>query len=713
MLCLVIDFKIKILVFTLLIFNVLNGFAQTHQEESTEKSSMRPIHILRNARIAERSGDIFTAIDYYLIYNELKPDRLKIVNKLGLLLHKEKNYPKAKEFLLSSYNADPDRYLINLFYYAQCLHSLAEYDKATKYYELFIEKGRINQELREYVRLARDFADKLKEIQGYKETPLDVIINLLDTTINKPHLEFSPIPYMDNKLIYGSLKEDNLNYYNPLKDELPVRKLYLAENIDGNWKLSGEFDTVINHNKINIGSGAFSHDKKRFYFSRCEKDYNHNNYCKIYVSHLENNEWQEPEALPEIINKPFTINTMPTMGVSRNGTDMLYFVSDRNDGIGGMDIWFSFYDDRKEEWREPRNCGRKINTIGDEITPYYNIETKTLYFSSDGHPGFGGFDVFKSTGEARNWKDVINIGNPINTSYDEQYYILNDDRSRGFFTSNRPEGYSVRHKYCCDDIYEFFYEDYINIAVTGKVFGISDSVFLNSISKQYNKNVSLNIDVDKEKDELEVLYNHPVRLFITDDEAEEDFFIRVDYTKPDFYFYNLEPEKLYYLSVRDCNNIEIRTYFSTRKISLSDTIFLKPIIVNTIPDEPITIEDIYYEFGSARLTQNARSIIRNTIYKIMKDYDNIIVEIAAHTDSIGSKEDNLILSQNRAQNVVDFLIRQGIDARRLRAKGYGEDYPVAPNTNSDGTDNPEGRALNRRTEIRIIGFIEEDSMGPL
>lgn len=699
------DFRIKLLVAFLGIYSFTALPETIAQNDETE--SMRPYQILRRARTAEKSGDIFSAVDYYLIYNKVKPGKSRIEDRLGNLLFREKNYKKAKKFFLSSYEKNPEKYRINLFNYAQCLHSLGQYNDAKAAYEKFLDEARRDHELRDYTRLTRDLVRNIDQIYKLKEQQMDVVVSILDTAVNKAHIEFSPIPYDDDKLIFGSLRQEELIFYDPVKEELPVRKLYLAQKTNEKWKFLGEFDSVINHPEINTGNGAFSFDKKRFYFSRCKKEYNHQTVCKLYVSHLENNEWQKPEELPDFINLPFTINTMPSLGISRNNTDLLYYVSDRDDGIGGMDIWFTFYDSRREAWREPRNLGRRINTVGDEITPYYNIETKTLYFSSNGHLGLGGFDIFKAFGEARIWEDVQNIGAPINTSYDDQYFILNENRSRGFFTSNRPGGNSLRHETCCDNIYEFVYRDFIHIAVTGEIFGITDTDFYSSIHEQYVEDMTLNLDIDDSENELEKLYDYPISLFIVNDSTGQEYFIRTDYTSPGHYFFNLEQGRNYYLSVRDYNNNEVKIDFTTKGIIRSDTLNLDAIIINTVPTDPIVVKNIYYDFGSAELTETAAEIVSNTILNIMETYSNIIVEISSHTDSIGTKESNMELSQERAQSVVDFLMDRGIEEERLKAKGYGEEQPIAPNTNPDGTDNEEGRAMNRRTEFRIIGVIEE------
>lgn len=678
----------------------------TAQNNNTTK--MSPGQLLKQARIAEKSGDLFTAIDYYKIYDEMRPGNAKVQSSLGHLYYREKNYREAKVYLYNSYLNDPTKNLMDLFQYASCMHILGDYEDAKHFYNQFISEAKKAGKFKEESKLAKTHIEGISSSQLLKDSSLNVVITLLDTSVNKPHIEFSPIPYDKDKLIFASLPESEIKYYNPDTDKLPVRKFYLAQREGTKWKNLGEFDSIINGNNINTGNGAFSFDKNRFYFTRCEKDYNRNIICKIFVSNLENNEWQEPIALPDNINMPGTSNTMPATGVSRLKTDVLYFISDRPDGRGGTDLWFTYYHRKKGEWKEPKNCGKRINTIANEITPYYNIETKILYYSSNGLPGLGGFDIFKTFGEGKSFDGPVNIGYPINSSFDDLYYILDDSREKGFMVSNRNGGYSLRHENCCDDIYEFIYKDYINIAVTGKIFGITDSLFFKSIEQEYKNEMAISLDVLDQSEEIELLYDYPVNLFMIDKKTGKEMFVKIDNTTSGSYFFNLEQGNDYFISVKDFNKNEKRLPFTTKNITRSDTLELDAIIVNTFPEQSFIVQNIYYEFAKFDLTPKAKQTIDNTIYKILMAYPEIIVEISSHTDSIDTDYNNMILSQNRAQSVVDYLILKGIDPERLVAKGYGENSPIAPNSFPDGRDNPEGRQKNRRTEFKVIGQLESD-----
>ena len=151
-----------------------------------------------------------------------------------------------------------------------------------------------------------------------------------------------------------------------------------------------------------------------------------------------------------------------------------------------------------------------------------------------------------------------------------------------------------------------------------------------------------------------------------------------------------------------------KSFLSTEFFNFSDTIEMPPTWVNVYSEKPIVLENIYYDFNSAELTQESKNVLDTTLLILLKEAPEFIVEIGAHTDSLGDFKYNINLSQQRANFVVDYLITKGIGTERLVAKGYGAQNPIAANFNPDGTDNEEGREQNRRTEFRVVGTIGDD-----
>jgi OmpA-OmpF porin, OOP family len=690
---------------TAIVFSVLLIPSQSFSQENIDEMNSRQLK--RYGIQAMKSGDIYTAIDYLSVYIADNPEDAEILYTLGELYFRTRNYPKAETYYRKAFREKRYKYTSAQFKTAVCIKMQGKYEEARREFEVF-------KRYQNDVDNTRYYRNRLEtEIKGCEMAMKDsihsnyVINNMHE--INHSHIDFNPIPRGENRLIFASLPLKELTYFDQLTDTIPKRRFYQAVKKDNNWKITGEFgDDVINSSDANTGNGAFSPDGKRFYFTRCSKNIDNSMVCRIYKTEKKNNIWQKPKMLNNEINDPYSTSTMPAVGISRRNTDMLYYVSDREDGQGGLDIWYTYWDPHINDFTPPRNCGRKINTMADEITPYYNVDSRTLYFSSNGYPNYGGFDVFSTRGNGRNFSDPENLGKPINSEVDELYFVKSAEGYYGYFVSNRPDGKSIRHETCCDDIYQYIDSDYIRIMLTGEIYGITDLAFYNRIREQYEKNLTLeDLDHSKDSTSMKLLHKYPVSLFMKDPDTGEESFIKTDSTTHGRYWFNLEQGIDYILKINDFNRQEKIFALSTKEVTKDDTIHMDAIIVNTIPDKSLVIKNVYYDYGKYTLTDEAKQVIDNSVYKILEEYPNLIVEISSHTDSISSAEFNQRLSQKRAEAVVDYLIDKGIPERQLKAKGYGETKPIAPNSNPNGTDNPEGRAKNRRTEFKIIGEIEE------
>jgi OmpA-OmpF porin, OOP family len=695
----------RLLILTFVLTGISNLYAQ-------DMSDMKPGQLKRYGMKALKAGDLFTAIDYLAAYSAEKPKDAKILYQLGELYFMERNYPAAEQYYLKAFREKRKKYPQAQFKYAVCLKMQGKFEDALREFQIFTRySGDLKSSEQKYYkdRLATETAGIEMVLADTLQT--QYVIHNVGKPINHKHIDFNPISISDDHMVFASLQLDEITYFDPVKDTIPKRRFYTAFRQGNTWKITGEFGNgVINHRDYDTGNGAFSPDGNRFYFTRCSKEFSERIVCRLYVSEKLNNEWQEPVKLPESINDPYFTATMPAVGLSRRNTDMLYFVSNRDGGQGGMDIWYSYYDPRRDEWKDPRNCGRKINTPSDEITPFYDVDSKTMYFSSDGYPNIGGLDVFKTRGSGRSFSVPQNMKIPVNSSYDDIYFNVHKEGYKGYLVSNRPGGQSLRHETCCDDIYSFINSGYIRIWLTGEVYGITDLDFYNSIREEYEKDNRVDIeDMEKDSASFELLHKYPVSLFMIDPQTKEEVFIKTDSTIHGRFWFNLEQGIDYRLKVKDFNRAEKVMALTTKPITHDDTIVLDAIMVNTIPTEPIRLKNVYYEFDRAELTSKAENVIFNTIYKILKEHPKIIVEISSHTDSRGTNEYNIDLSQRRAESVVNYLLEKGIPPEQMTAKGYGEEMPIAPNENADGSDNEEGRAKNRRTEFRIIGELEEYS----
>lgn len=691
-----------------LLFTLLFSFQVFGQEATNEFDKLTHKQLKRFAGNAVRIGDTYSAIRYYERYVELKPEKYDALFQLAELYRASRDYKKAEAAYIKAYNGDQEGNALGLFYYAQMLKANGEYEKAKEYFVKFnVSKGSKNVEnAKEIKKLGKTEilgCDVAKELIG---KPLNLVVDHLDTSINKAHRELSPVFVDDKTMIYSSLGRDSVGMYKMEEiDSIPVIKFFVANRLNGNWLKGKELEGPFNKAGINTGNGSFSPDGNRFYFTRCGKNKTNRITCKIFVSQKVDGTWTEPVDLGEGVNSDDYTSTMPTVGDdSKKKVEVVYFVSDREGGKGGMDIWYTFYDPKSKTYKEAKNIGTRINTPGDEITPNYDMESRTLYFSSNGHPNIGGLDIFSVSGELKSWGSIENIGYPVNSSADDLYYAPGKGKENGFLVSNRKGGVYYRHETCCDDIYEYKHLNYIHIALTGNVFEIKDTSNIKFLDDQVEMNqLEETTGFDKTGTPISKMV---VSLFLIDKENGE-VFLKSDTTKADGkFFFTLEQGKKYKVLANSEEFFRKKLEVSTVEITRSDTL-VRHIGVKAIPKEPIIVKNIYYDFDKADLKEGAKTTIDTTLMIILNENPSIIVEISSHTDSKGADDYNKKLSQKRAESVVKYLQESGIAKDRLVAKGYGEEKPIAKNENPDGSDNPDGRQMNRRTEFRIIGFLKD------
>jgi len=655
-------------------------------------------------------GDTYSAIDYFESYMTKRPKDHEVAFLLADCYRLARNYKDAEEWYKKAYDLNPKKEAQALFYYAQMLKTEQQYDEALKNFNKFKKEftGTDDRRLKKMLKSEIESCTKAKRII---DSSIVVGITPLDNTINKASVELSPFFLDDKNFIFASLRSDTTMYASTTEfdPKMPVRKFYKGIKKDSKFTFVGEWKEF-NQEGINTGNGALSPDKKRFYFTRCEKNWKYEMICKIYKSEKNGSGWGKPEELPETINDPKYTSTQPAVGIdSKTTNEVLYYVSNRKDGKGGLDIWYALYNQKKKTWKSPRNCGGEINTAGDEMTPFVDNENKKLYFSSNGLPGIGGLDIFRAIGEDSKFLPAENVGYPVNSTYDDLYYVLNSKKEEGFLVSNRPSTKSKEKssETCCDDIFSFAYNQVIKVAATGSVVAITDDAVNKLLSKGFEAEGSKN---QNDTVNSKAVAGSVVSLYLVDKVSGSNIYIKNDTTDvKGKYFFTLEPSKDYVIEFENYGNFNKKVKLSTKGIVKSDTIKMRTVGVNVMPKLPLIIKNIYYDFDKADLKLVAKHTLDTTLFTLMKQFPSIVIEISSHTDSKGDDEYNKKLSQKRAESVVNYLISRGIASNRLRAKGYGEEKPIAPNENPDGSDNEAGREKNRRTEFRIIGSLSQYS----
>ncbi|MBL3657608.1 OmpA family protein [Fulvivirga sediminis] len=664
--------------------------------------------VLKMAQRSFKKGNYYDAIPLYEKYLQTNRKDIQSSYELAEALYASRNHSEAinaYSSLLKLVQSDKElknNYYLAYLHYGNSLMAVQQYEEAKKQYLDFLRLRPTSPDYRELKRIANAKIRSCSEAQEMLQDAYvrDYQIEMLPEVINSPYSDFGPVWLDQFSLLFTSLPSDTLVMVKDDEDFAPVNKLYISKRQNGDWQKPEEaYD--FNHEFFHTANGSLSMDGKSFAFSICQENDNHEVRCAIYVSNKKHGQWSKPEKIKGGVNQSAYTNTQPSFGEytrRRMTSEVLYFVSDRPGGKGGLDIWYSAIS-RTGEWAEPINCGSSINSTGNEITPFYDKESGQLFFSSDYHYGMGGYDVFKAEGALKSWRRPENLGASINTGFDETYFSWRVSNANGTFVSNREENKSVFGKNCCDDIY-FLEKQQVN-ELPAMVIN-EDSVKLPEVD------IVLGLYSYDSQDSIEAS-------FLTDKKG--DFKLR----------YKLG----YSIEVAASKTGYDKSYKDLRPDDLPDTLIIvlnkaaekeKIDNINTIePDQPmvfsekmlnkinikkgsvLVLENIYFDFADAKIQPEALEDL-DVLERFLVNNPQVKIEISGHTDSKGDDELNLKLSQARSNSIRDYLIGKGISSDRLVPVGYGETKPVAPNENPDGSDNEEGRRKNRRTEVVILEY---------
>jgi len=385
----------------------------------------------------------------------------------------------------------------------------------------------------------------------------------------------------------------------------------------------------------------------------------------IYISKKSGDTWSEPTLVSRL--EMTGVNNQEPF-VMPNG-NALVFSSDRPDGAGGFDLWVASLD-QDGSVGVPVNMGANINTALDERAPSYHNASNTFVFSSNGRVGMGGFDFYFAKGTLDQLSAPKNFGYPVNSVKDDLY-----------FTSKGPARNiledvvlsSDREAACCLELF--------SLSKPKPIKQLSGTV-LDCKNNQPMANVKVVI--------MDTINNRQLTELTTDASGKYNFTVE-DYlplkamASNSGYFNN----SVHFNGPAD----EEEAAFQSPDLCLTQ--------IPETPEETVEVKNVYYDFNSASLQKTSYASLDN-LAQLLKDNPNLQIELDAHTDSKGEEDYNQKLSDARANAVVAYLVKKGIDPSRLVAKGFGESMPVAENTNPDGTDNPDGRQLNRRTEFKVL-----------
>ena len=482
------------------------------------------------------------------------------------------------------------------------------------------------------------------------KNPLPFDPKPLPENVNEYDLQYFPVMTADQKTLIFTRRVSRDPQYD---EDMVVSNL----NADGSWTDPESISDNIN-TKFNEGTCTISANGRTIIFTSCSGRTSMGS-CDLYISYKLGDEWTEPENMGTNINSR---NWESQPSLSADGK-VLYFVSDRRGGYGQRDIWKSNWVDGT--WTKAINLGPTINTAEEEVSPFIHVNGLTLYFSSKGFTGMGGYDIFSSEWQNGKWAAPKNLGYPINTADDQVSLFISSDGNKGYYSYEQklPNQYKSL-------LYEFQVPEAIKIKnksnyISGRVLDVTSREPLSAQVELFD------IIADSLKSTLTSDSVTGEYLQILTEGSEYALYV----TRPGYLFESLRFD--YQQSVdREPINIDI---------------FLKPIKSGIAA----TLNNIFFDVDKYEIKDKSRTELNKTV-KFLETNPSVSIEISGHTDNSGGKDHNLQLSFNRAQAVYQFLSDQGIDPKRLRYKGYGDSAPVAPN------DSEENRQLNRRIEFRVL-----------
>lgn len=532
--------------------------------------------------------------------------------------------------------------------YSISLAGIGEFDKALLAVNIFLSNPNLNQQSIKaglYRKSTYDFAidyNKRHTNTSYHFQPLNV-----GDSINSNSLEYFPSLTIDGKKMIFTRRVNN--------DE----DFYESFQINGVWSKAKPVEGRINTN-FNEGAQTISQDGQCLIFTGCNYPEGQGS-CDLYIAYKKKNgDWTEPENLGSIINTD-QWESCPTL--SPNKKD-LYFSSNRIGGLGGKDIWVS-HKNANGKWSTPENLGPTINTKGDESCPFIHADNQTLYFNSNGHPGYGMTDLFltKKLNDS-SWSTPENLGYPINTIDDEGSMIIAADGKTSYYASDRENDERGL------DIYSFELRKDIQskktIWISGKVIDKKTNMGLPSTVELYDADSTTNIS----KTSIQ-----------TDEDGN--------------YMITLPLGKNYALHVSRKGYLFYSDYFSLLQDAL-DSFFIRNILLDPIATgKKLILKNIFFDNNQYNLKKTSGEELEKVLV-LLQENPSVRLEIIGYTDNTGSKLQNTNLSMNRALSVMNYLISKGIDKKRLSAKGMGEANPI------DTNETEEGKSNNRRTEINIL-----------
>lgn len=630
---------------------------------------------------------------------------------------------RAVTYLLRVYRQDP-AYKFDTEYWIGRSYQYGEnFSKALQFYTLYKEKLAKKSSYQGKDKIDLATVDRgIFECQNGQEfisNPGNYSIVNIGREINSEFEDYAPVlTENEEEIVFTTRRrEDNLNQ-NVFDDNKPYEDIFFSKKANGVWAYAKNIGPVVNNPYHDSNVAVSANGNTLFLF----KDENGGDI--FYCERPPGGEYSAPVPMPGIINSSFEEKSAT---ISRD-EKTLYFSSNRPGGFGGLDIYRATKDS-KGAWTNVKNLGPNVNTDLDDDGPFIDSDGVTLYFSSKGRKGMGGFDVFKTTVDpnTNEWSEPVNLGYPINTPDDDIYIVFSQDGKRAYYSSVREDGMGYT------DIYMITIPDGIKNAEPGVAKNpieipedtttqtativppdtkIPDTTTPDTTTP--DTKVPDTQTVVTPKDPVVKKSIQPLRYVVSVVDAsdktpldakvrlvgaKDNVIVRSTQKSPGVYEFTVTSKKPndYRLSVDVGGyaffnqNVKLEAA-TTEEKTVNKTIEMRKLAVGLVS----IMRNIYFDFDKATFHTESYTEL-NKLEAMMSQNPQMVIEIAGHTDAIGTKAYNMDLSLRRAQAVRNYLVRKRIDGRRIKTKGYGKTRPLASND-----DEEDGRELNRRVEFKVL-----------
>ena len=651
--------------------------------------------LVKDGDAALLKGDEKSALNLYLQAYAKNSSNADACYKIGRLYLVSTYTHKSLSYLEKAFQVNPKVEKDLLYYLGQAYQVNLKFDNAIDCFTKY--KASLQPDDPIVPKVDR----KIYECNNGKEflaNPVPVKIESIGNVINSPYPDFAPvISANEDVLIFTSRRPGSTGEQLDEGGEY-FEDIYISSKVNGKWSAPKNIGTSINTDGHDASIGLSVDGTELFIY----KDEGGGDiyYCKK----KKDGTWSKPLPVEGTVNNRKSYENAAALSPDGN---TLFFSSNREGGFGGMDL-YKVVMDNSGLWGKPENLGEVVNTADDDESPFMDFDGVTLYFSSRAHKGMGGFDIFKTYYDSSSgkWSEPINMGYPINSADDDINFVLSGDGKHGYYASAKEDGLGEKDIYVIsmpprEDAKELIKKmqamNLKTVELDSAVVEKTDSVSVTEPETQIAAVVLLPVIIKGVVKEAET--GNPIQSSVQLSDHNGKVVATVNTDSDGLFAFEVSNEgsTQYTLSTEKDGFGFVNKTFSVpgnkeNKQEITQNLALKALEVGNV----FVLRNIYFDFDMATIKRESNKELNNLL-QLLQNNPTMKIDISGHTDNKGSDEYNLELSRKRAHAVVNWLISKGISKDRLEYHGYGESRPMASND-----DEEEGRELNRRTEFKIL-----------